>query len=155
MKPRVGSKQEAVKLEVEGEPTGVLRSARIIRGKWQGSALLTASAKSEDSLLVPKTGMFCYTKASPILTFTSETTSNTPKKRKRSPSPANTPSKSSPRKPKVYKMELDAPHPPPANWRVTYDAIEEMRKEKAAPVDTMGCHVPMLDARIDQRVSLL
>jgi hypothetical protein len=64
-------------------------------------------------------------------------------------------SKPSPRKSKVYKMELDTPHAPPVNWRVTYHAIEEMRKEKVAPVDTMGCHVPMLDSRIDQRVSIL
>lgn len=75
-----------------------------------------------------------------------------PKKRKRSESPTSIPTKS-PKKPKVYKMELDVPHPSPANWRVTYHAIEEMRKERTAPVDTMGCHVPMLDTRIDQRVS--
>ncbi|KIM23994.1 hypothetical protein M408DRAFT_53571, partial [Serendipita vermifera MAFF 305830] len=42
-------------------------------------------------------------------------------------------------------------NPSPANWKITYHAIEEMRKEKTAPVDTMGCHVPMLDARIDLR----
>ena len=28
---------------------------------------------------------------------------------------------------------------PPANWEEIYDAVREMRKEKLAPVDTMGC----------------
>ncbi|KAG8810803.1 DNA N-glycosylase and apurinic/apyrimidinic (AP) lyase [Serendipita sp. 399] len=87
---------------------------------------------------------------------TTTTSTSTTKKRKRSESPPmnllHTPAASiSPRKAKVYKMELDEPHPPPANWELTYRAIEEMRKEKTAPVDSMGCHVPMLDARIDQQ----
>ncbi|KAG8846495.1 DNA N-glycosylase and apurinic/apyrimidinic (AP) lyase [Serendipita sp. 405] len=52
-------------------------------------------------------------------------------------------------KAKVYKMELDSPQPAPANWLVTYRAIEEMRKGRPAPVDTMGCHAPMKETRID------
>jgi len=28
---------------------------------------------------------------------------------------------------------------PPANWEDIYDAVKDMRKEKLAPVDTMGC----------------
>ena len=28
---------------------------------------------------------------------------------------------------------------PPANWEEIYDVVKEMRKEKLAPVDTMGC----------------
>lgn len=28
---------------------------------------------------------------------------------------------------------------PPSNWEEIYDAVREMRKEKLAPVDTMGC----------------
>jgi hypothetical protein len=150
MKLRASLKKEAVKLEVEEEGTSALRSARTMRGKLQ-SFSFTASAKIEGT-----TGMFLLVPIlSPILTYDRDTTSNTPKKRKRSPSPVTMTSKSSPRKSKVYKMELDTPHLPPTNWRVTYHAIEEMRKEKVAPVDTMGCHVPMLDIRIDQRVSIL
>jgi len=42
-------------------------------------------------------------------------------------------------------MELDKPHPEPANWRPVYKKIEEMRSQIVAPVDTMGCHTPMLE----------
>jgi endonuclease III len=49
-------------------------------------------------------------------------------------------------------MELDKPHPAPENWEITYHTIEEMRKEKTAPVDTMGCHMPMIDSTLDQKV---
>ncbi|KAH9024123.1 DNA glycosylase [Lactarius hengduanensis] len=47
----------------------------------------------------------------------------------------------SPRKAKVkeIKRALDTPHPAPAHWRETYDAIREMRARLPAPVDTMGC----------------
>jgi endonuclease III len=46
----------------------------------------------------------------------------------------------SPRKPKtVIKQTLEKPHPAPAHWRETYDAIKEMRARFPAPVDTMGC----------------
>jgi endonuclease III len=46
---------------------------------------------------------------------------------------------SSPRKPKTIKQTLEKPHPAPAHWRETYDAIKEMRARFPAPVDTMGC----------------
>ena len=42
-------------------------------------------------------------------------------------------------------MELDKPHPEPANWRAVYEKIEKMRSQIIAPVDTMGCHTPMLE----------
>ena len=42
-------------------------------------------------------------------------------------------------------MELDKPHPEPSNWRVVYEKIESMRSQIIAPVDTMGCHTPMLE----------
>lgn len=45
----------------------------------------------------------------------------------------------SPHKPKAIKLALDKPHPAPAHWRETYDAIKEMRARFPAPVDTMGC----------------
>ncbi|KAH9069418.1 DNA glycosylase [Lactarius deliciosus] len=47
----------------------------------------------------------------------------------------------SPRKAKAkeIKRALDTPHPAPAHWRETYDAIREMRARLPAPVDTMGC----------------
>ena len=45
----------------------------------------------------------------------------------------------SPHKPKAIKLALDKPHPAPAHWRETYDAIKEMRARFLAPVDTMGC----------------
>ncbi|KAI0255240.1 DNA glycosylase [Lactifluus subvellereus] len=45
----------------------------------------------------------------------------------------------SPQKPKAIKQALDKPHPAPAHWRETYDAIKEMRARFPAPVDTMGC----------------
>lgn len=42
-------------------------------------------------------------------------------------------------KAKEIKRALDTPHPAPARWRETYDAIREMRARFPAPVDTMGC----------------
>jgi endonuclease-3 len=42
-------------------------------------------------------------------------------------------------KAKEIKKALDTPHPAPASWRETYDAIREMRARLPAPVDTMGC----------------
>ena len=42
-------------------------------------------------------------------------------------------------KAKEIKRALDTPHPAPARWRETYDAIREMRTRFPAPVDTMGC----------------
>jgi endonuclease-3 len=42
-------------------------------------------------------------------------------------------------KAKEIKQALDTPHPAPARWRETYDAIREMRARMPAPVDTMGC----------------
>ncbi len=57
--------------------------------------------------------------------------------------PAQTPSSASasasPQKPKAIKQTLEKPHPAPARWRETYDAIREMRTRFPAPVDTMGC----------------
>jgi len=56
--------------------------------------------------------------------------------------PARTPSSqsaASPKKPKAIKQALEKPHPAPAHWRETYDAIKEMRSRFPAPVDTMGC----------------
>jgi endonuclease-3 len=44
-----------------------------------------------------------------------------------------------PQKPKAIKQALEKPHPAPARWRETYDAIKEMRTRFPAPVDTMGC----------------
>jgi len=48
-------------------------------------------------------------------------------------------SAASPKKPKPIKQALEKPHPAPAHWRETYDAIKEMRSRFPAPVDTMGC----------------
>ena len=45
----------------------------------------------------------------------------------------------SPQKRKAIKQALEKPHPAPARWRETYDAIKEMRARFPAPVDTMGC----------------
>ena len=45
------------------------------------------------------------------------------------------------------------PHPAPAHWEEVYHAIEDMRKDKTAPVDTMGCHTPALE-ETDPKVSL-
>ena len=42
-------------------------------------------------------------------------------------------------KAKEIKKALDTPHPAPARWRESYDAIREMRARFPAPVDTMGC----------------
>ena len=41
---------------------------------------------------------------------------------------------------------------PPANWEEIYDAVREMRKEKLAPVDTMGCET-LADEHLTPRVS--
>ncbi|CAG8556630.1 15953_t:CDS:2 [Acaulospora colombiana] len=76
------------------------------------------------------------------------------KKRKRALSPSEPTTKDStptPKKPKVYKMELDTPHPTPPKWENTYRAIQEMRKGRPAAVDTMGCHLPLLDKRVDPK----
>ncbi|KAL1748599.1 DNA-lyase [Schizophyllum fasciatum] len=43
------------------------------------------------------------------------------------------------RKPRVKPS--GEPHPAPARWRETYDAIKEMRDGLEAAVDTMGCHI--------------
>lgn len=45
----------------------------------------------------------------------------------------------SPQKQKTIKRALEKPHPAPAHWQETYDAIKEMRARFPAPVDTMGC----------------
>ena len=45
----------------------------------------------------------------------------------------------SPKKPNAIKQTLEKPHPAPARWWETYDAIKEMRSRFPAPVDTMGC----------------
>ena len=48
-------------------------------------------------------------------------------------------------KQKAIQMGLDKPHPEPANWRAVYEKIEKMRSRITAPVDTMECHMPMLE----------
>jgi len=56
--------------------------------------------------------------------------------------PARTPSSesaASPKKPKPNKQALEKPHPAPARWWETFNAIKEMRSRFPAPVDTMGC----------------
>ena len=45
----------------------------------------------------------------------------------------------SPKKFKAIPQSLTTPHPPPSNWRETYDVIKDMRSRFVAPVDTMGC----------------
>jgi hypothetical protein len=59
------------------------------------------------------------------------------------PGPSSTPKKrlrtASPRKAKSIRQSLKTPHPAPAEWRETYDAIKQMRSRILAPVDTMGC----------------
>ena len=41
----------------------------------------------------------------------------------------------------------------PANWEDIYDAVREMRKEKLAPVDTMGCET-LAEEHLTPRVGL-
>lgn len=41
---------------------------------------------------------------------------------------------------------------PPANWEEIYDAVKEMRKDKLAPVDTMGCET-LAEEHLTPRVS--
>lgn len=40
----------------------------------------------------------------------------------------------------------------PANWEEIYDAVREMRKERLAPVDTMGCEM-LAEEHLTPRVS--
>lgn len=40
----------------------------------------------------------------------------------------------------------------PANWEEIYDAVKEMRKERLAPVDTMGCET-LAEEHLTPRVS--
>jgi hypothetical protein len=56
MKSRASLKKEAVKLKVEEEGTGALKSARVMRRRLQDFSF-TASAKVEDSPFSPTTGM--------------------------------------------------------------------------------------------------
>ena len=46
------------------------------------------------------------------------------------------------------EVEIEAP----ANWEEIYDAVREMRKEKLAPVDTMGCET-LAEEHLTPRVS--
>ena len=46
------------------------------------------------------------------------------------------------------EVEIEAP----ANWEEIYDAVREMRKEKLAPVDTMGCET-LAQEHLTPRVS--
>lgn len=41
------------------------------------------------------------------------------------------------------KLKLEKPHPEPANWKRQYDLIALMREKIDAPVDTLGCDVPV------------
>lgn len=55
------------------------------------------------------------------------------------------------------EVEIEAP----ANWEEIYDAVREMRKEKLAPVDTMGCetlaeeHLTPRDKRFQTLIALM
>jgi len=65
---------------------------------------------------------------------------------------------SSPKKAKAIKRALDTPHPAPARWRETYDAIREMRARFPAPVDTMGCDTAKwkeMDPRVSSSICAL
>lgn len=107
---------------------------------------------------------------------------STPRKRKRgfdSPSTAvtskstSTSTRTSPRKPDVRSEDStvgkskkvkrqpakrivneagEAEIEAPANWGEIYDAVREMRREKVAPVDTMGCE-RLADEHLTPRVS--
>ncbi|KAL9103883.1 MAG: hypothetical protein Q9163_001120 [Psora crenata] len=50
---------------------------------------------------------------------------------------------------------------PPTNWEEIYDAVKEMRKERLAPVDTMGCetlaedHMSPRDKRFQTLIALM
>ena len=46
------------------------------------------------------------------------------------------------------EVEIEAP----ANWEEIYDAVREMRKERLAPVDTMGCET-LAEEHLTPRVS--
>ena len=46
------------------------------------------------------------------------------------------------------EVEIEAP----VNWEEIYDAVREMRKEKRAPVDTMGCET-LAEVHLTPRVS--
>lgn len=122
--------------------------------KEEDEGELTLTTKSVEEMKTKLNG-FAYTSKSRAVatrarTMRTSTTESLPIKRKRSSS-LEEKAATSPRKPKAFKMKLDEPHAAPKNWNITYKAIEEMRKGGTAPVDSMGCHVPMLDARIDQK----
>lgn len=50
---------------------------------------------------------------------------------------------------------------PPSNWQTIYDAVLEMRKDRSAPVDTMGCeslaapHATARDRRFQTLIALM
>ncbi|KAK7035941.1 endonuclease III-like protein [Favolaschia claudopus] len=58
-----------------------------------------------------------------------------------SPSPSKRASRSPTKSKTLYKKALETPHAAPPHWREVYDCIKEMRKQKDAPVDTMGCQM--------------
>jgi hypothetical protein len=66
------------------------------------------------------------------------------------------PAEKAPRKklPKPIQMALAVPHPAPKHWEEQYALIKETRKGIIAPVDTMGCHTPMLGPDLDLKVML-
>ena len=53
---------------------------------------------------------------------------------------------------RIVNAEGDEEVRPPGNWEEIYEAVREMRKEKLAPVDTMGCET-LAEKHMTPRVS--
>lgn len=53
---------------------------------------------------------------------------------------------------RILNQEEEEEVVPPAKWKEIYDAVREMRKEKLAPVDTMGCET-LAEEHLTPRVS--
>lgn len=140
MSSRVSKKKQITKVSIKDEEEEQTPGAKSVEAIRSGLRKFAFASESGTTI------------ASEVAT--TKATTKATKKRKRSNSPTIKTDSPSPRKQKVYKMELDTPHPAPANWEITYQAIEEMRKDKTAPVDTMGCHMPMIDSRLDQKVRI-
>ena len=50
--------------------------------------------------------------------------------------------------------KVNVPNNAPENWELLYGNILEMRKEKNAPVDTMGCE-KVQDMEVDPKVGIV
>lgn len=143
--PREGTKQSALKHESEGDDASPLSSPSglDIEDVPFGTPY---SRKRKRGLGRPST----------VTTSVSTPMRNGSSPRKGAESENAGKIKKSRRQPakKIVTEEGELKIEPPANWEEIYDAVTEMRKDRLAPVDTMGCET-LADENLSPRVRLL